>query len=307
MVPDSPFTRFVLVGKSRLSTAFRRVSPMPIRVFSWGREDPPDIRDGDVIVNTVAYTDVTNAQKRYPRNEQEKAIYVNAILAGRIALWASSFDVPFIHVSTDYVFPGFAGPARRDDTPKPLNFYGWSKLLGEHAVLELHPKAKVCRVGWLWGFEYPLKDPSRLAASLNSDRALYTYANRGNPTLVDCLPSAMLRVAMRDDGWRIHHAGPPEDPVSWAEFCERLFRSKGVDVTIGVKDRTPQTVRDPVTGGLVPPVRRPVRGGLVPNVSTCLYERQFSYVGIDPGFDPKSLKNPLLYLRRHPWICRYDA
>ena len=48
--------------------------------------------------------------------------------------------IPFIHISTDFVFDGNKrSPYREDDVPAPLNVYGASKLASETAVLKARP------------------------------------------------------------------------------------------------------------------------------------------------------------------------
>ena len=59
--------------------------------------------------------------------------------------------MPFIHISTDYVFDGRKpSPYHEDDLTAPLGVYGRSKLEGEQAVLGAHPDAMILRTSWLY-------------------------------------------------------------------------------------------------------------------------------------------------------------
>lgn len=54
-----------------------------------------------------------------------------------------------IYVSTDYVFPGDRGLYREEDVPRPINFYGLTKLVAEEAALALG--GSVVRISAVFG------------------------------------------------------------------------------------------------------------------------------------------------------------
>src|SRR5262249_42133977 len=82
------------------------------------------------LLKAAAYTAVDKAEA-----EPGLARAVNRDGAGALAAAAARLGVPFIHVSTDYVFDGRKeAPYREDDVPAPLGTYGRSKLEGEAAV-----------------------------------------------------------------------------------------------------------------------------------------------------------------------------
>jgi dTDP-4-dehydrorhamnose reductase len=98
------------------------------------------------IVNAAAYTAVDRAE-----SEPDLAFAVNRDGAGRLAAAAARRGVPFIHISTDYVFDGRKGaPYREDDAPAPLNAYGRSKQAGEGAVRTACPASVILRTSWLY-------------------------------------------------------------------------------------------------------------------------------------------------------------
>ncbi|MCG3173660.1 MAG: dTDP-4-dehydrorhamnose reductase [Myxococcota bacterium] len=94
-----------------------------------------------LVINAAAYTAVDLAEK-----EEEKARAINALAPELMAKECGNQNIPFIHVSTDYVFDGRAGrPYVESDTPHPLNAYGRTKLEGEQRVLSVRPQAMVVR------------------------------------------------------------------------------------------------------------------------------------------------------------------
>src|ERR1700694_2916999 len=71
------------------------------------------------ILNAAAYTAVDQAE-----SEVAKAFAINRDGAARLAAAAARHGLPFLHVSTDYVFDGCkALPYDEEDAPIPLEVY----------------------------------------------------------------------------------------------------------------------------------------------------------------------------------------
>lgn len=86
----------------------------------------------DLIVNTAAYTAVDKAE-----SEQEAAMLANYVGAKNLAIVCQQQAVPFVQLSTDYVFDGTKQHAyQEEDKTNPINVYGKSKCLGEEAIRE---------------------------------------------------------------------------------------------------------------------------------------------------------------------------
>jgi dTDP-4-dehydrorhamnose reductase len=104
--------------------------------------------------------------------------------------------VPFVHVSTDYVFDGTkAGPYLEADEPNPLGVYGASKLAGDCAIAEAAdvPYA-ILRASWVFshvGETFPRKilRRARQQASLRVVNDQW-----GCPTPADDLALAMVEM-----------------------------------------------------------------------------------------------------------------
>jgi len=80
----------------------------------------------DVIMHTAALTDVDRCEK-----EKELAFRINVDGTKAIAEAARELNSFLIYVSTDYVFDGSRGMYRENDETNPVNYYGYTKLLGE--------------------------------------------------------------------------------------------------------------------------------------------------------------------------------
>ena len=88
------------------------------------------------VINAAAYTQVDGAE-----TDAARAHMINAAAPEAMAEACAGLGVPFVSLSTDYVFDGSGMPLVRDRHAWPLNGYGRSKLAGEQAI---------AAVGWPW-------------------------------------------------------------------------------------------------------------------------------------------------------------
>jgi dTDP-4-dehydrorhamnose reductase len=177
-----------------------------------------------VIINAAAYTAVDRAE-----SEAAPAFSINRDGAAALAAVAARMNIPFIHLSTDYVFDGRKqDPYNERDIPAPLNVYGASKLAGEIAVLSAYPLATVIRSAWIYspyGSNF-VRTMQRLAETRPIVRVVDDQC--GNPTSAFDLAAAILQIAQRS---RIversaaagvyHLVGQGE--VTWHGFAAAIF------------------------------------------------------------------------------------
>ncbi len=84
-------------------------------------------------------------------DQAELAHDTNARGPANLALYARRLSLPFVYVSTEYIFDGRSGPYVETDAPNPISVYGQSKLAGEIAVLNAHPEALILRTTVVYG------------------------------------------------------------------------------------------------------------------------------------------------------------
>ncbi|MFC3093065.1 dTDP-4-dehydrorhamnose reductase [Alteromonas sediminis] len=103
--------------------------------------------DITAIINASAYTAVDKAEE-----EREQALALNCTAVGLLSDYAKGLGVPFIHISTDYVFSGKGNtPYLPDDAYQPVNAYGETKMLGERAALSCYPEGTcILRTSWVY-------------------------------------------------------------------------------------------------------------------------------------------------------------
>jgi dTDP-4-dehydrorhamnose reductase len=182
--------------------------------------------EADVVINAAAHTAVDRAE-----SEPELARTVNAAAPGAMARAAAARGLPFLHVSTDYVFDGTPGrPWREDDPTGPLGVYGASKLAGERAVAAAGGPHVILRTAWVFsahGSNF-VKTMLRLGAERDSLRVVDDQ--RGGPTPAADIAAALVAVARafaegRGVNGIFHYAGAPA--ASWADLAEAVFAARG--------------------------------------------------------------------------------
>jgi len=185
----------------------------------------------DLVINAAAYTAVDAAE-----SDEAAAFVVNADAPGAMAVACARIGVPFLHISTDYVFDGSGDQAWRvGDETGPVSAYGRSKLAGEAAVVAAGGPHAILRTSWVFSADGAnfVKTMLRLAASRDN---LNVVADQvGGPTAAADIADALLVMAEaflagRGASGIYHFAGAPD--VSWADFAREIFAQSGQAVAV---------------------------------------------------------------------------
>lgn len=188
-------------------------------------------RSPSAVINAAAYTGVDKAEE-----EERLATLVNGEAPAAMAEACAALDIPFVHISTDYVFDGSGRqPWQPNDPRQPSNAYGRSKLNGERGVEKAGGRFAVLRTSWIFSshgqnFLKTMIDLSDTRSELNvvDDQV-------GGPTPASGIAEACLKIA-RELQWNAgksglyHFSGTPD--VSWASFARTIFEAAGKDVSI---------------------------------------------------------------------------
>ncbi len=101
----------------------------------------------EVVINPASMTDVDPCEKA-----PHEAYLANAAFPAQLAVRSRQQGFHLIHVSTDYVFDGVAGPYGVDDVPNPKGVYAVTKHLGEQAVQALGGSWAIARTAVVYGW-----------------------------------------------------------------------------------------------------------------------------------------------------------
>ena len=206
--------------------------------------------DVDAVINAAAWTAVDKAE-----TEEAAATVVNGAAPAAIARAAAAKGVPFLHVSTDYVFDGTgATPFKTDDPTAPQNAYGRSKLAGEVGVRLAGGKHLILRTSWVvsaHGANF-VKTMLRLGSEREVLRVVADQI--GGPTPAAAIAEALISAAraLQDGakGGTHHFSGGPD--TSWADFAR----------TIMSEARLSCRIEDIPSAAYPTPARRPLNSRL---------------------------------------------
>ena len=183
-----------------------------------------------VVINAAAYTAVDKAE-----DDEALAHAINAEAPGMMARACTAQNIPFLHVSTDYVFEGSGeAPWRPTDPVAPQNAYGRTKLAGEKAVQAAGGNTSILRTSWVFSAHGNNFVKTMLRLSETRDHLTVVADQIGGPTPARAIAAALLTMAeamKRGQGGGIYHlAGQP--PTSWACFARETFDLAGCAVTV---------------------------------------------------------------------------
>ena len=183
------------------------------------------------VINAAAYTAVDRAEE-----EEALATVINGAAPTAMAGACADLDIPFIHLSTDYVFSGEGRrPWAPGDATAPKNAYGRSKLVGEDGVRAAGGRFAILRTSWVFsahGANF-VKTMLRLSESCN---ALSVVSDQiGGATSARAVAAACLTIAhhLAVDGTMsgtYHFSGAPE--VSWHDFAVEIFARAGRGIAV---------------------------------------------------------------------------
>lgn len=125
----------------------------------------------DIIIHTVAISEPDLCE-----SDREEAWKVNVEGTRNIASACSRNDSRLIYISTDYVFDGKKGDYTEDDEPRPVNYYGLTKLKGEKIIRSELTNHLIIRVPIFYGFNDEEDRPSsvtRIISKLRSGEEVY--------------------------------------------------------------------------------------------------------------------------------------
>ena len=229
----------VFGSTGQVATELRRLAPSATFL---GR-DKADLTDTEAcaaairvhapsaVINAAAWTAVDKAEE-----EETTATVVNGTAPGAMARACADLGIPFVHISTDYVFEGGGmAPWAPTDPTGPLGAYGRSKLAGEQAIQAAGGTWAILRTSWVFSAHGNNFVKTMLRLSETRDALNVVGDQIGGPTPARDIAMACLSIVdqLREDPAKtgLHHfSGAPD--VSWADFARAIFDMAGRTVAV---------------------------------------------------------------------------
>ena len=177
----------------------------------------------DLVINCGAYTAVDKAEE-----EEEKAWSVNRDGPAWLAASCAGEHIPFIHLSTDYVFNGRASKPYPETAPTaPLGIYGKSKAVGEEEVRARLARHLIIRTSWVYGIHGRNFVKTILRLGQEQEELRVVDDQWGCPTFAGDLAQALLAMAKKigagqTNCWGTYHCCGAT-AVTWYEFATLIL------------------------------------------------------------------------------------
>lgn len=172
----------------------------------------------DAVVNCAAYTAVDLAE-----SDIDNARLVNATATKNLAEATAKADIPFIHLSTDYVFDGTVStPRLESDQVNPIGVYGQTKLEGEQLALETNPKTIIIRTAWVYS-KYAKNFVKTMLWLFNEKEEIGVINDQiGSPTNAVDLADAIAQILSKDELTYGIYNYSNEGECSWFDFASKI-------------------------------------------------------------------------------------
>ncbi len=180
----------------------------------------------DFVINAAAYTAVDKAE-----DNSNEAFSINQTGAGFLSAACSKFNIPVVHLSTDYVFDGTKDTAYSEqDITAPLGVYGHSKLKGEKAVSTANPNHLILRTAWVYSPFGNNFVKVMLKLGQTRDQLSVVDDQLGSPTYAPHLARCILQLidhqhksGQADRFWGIYNIAG-SGAATWCGLAREIFK-----------------------------------------------------------------------------------
>jgi dTDP-4-dehydrorhamnose reductase len=230
------FSILIIGANGQLGTCFKTLAPRFTKFhFIFADRDELDICDWEAIeiffalnniacvVNCAAYTAVDKAE-----TEKELALAINATAVGYLATKTAELNIPFFHISTDYVFDGNSEVAYLPaDETIPVNYYGYTKLEGEKQAIKNNPQSIIIRTAWVYS-EFGNNFVKTMLRFMSERDSINVVADQfGVPTYALDLANAIMFVIDNANFKAGVYHYSNSGKISWYNFAEAIAKYSG--------------------------------------------------------------------------------
>ncbi len=159
----------------------------------------------DYIVDTVAFPSVDFCEENHSIADK---LHVDTTKI--ISKISNKINSKLLFLSTDAVFEGELNKKYLEtNTPKPVNYYGFTKLKAEEIVLSTSKNNTVLRTSVIYGASTQSRFTNWILSYLREKRPVDPFVDQFNsPTLVDDLSQAIVKILKNDISGLFHATGP---------------------------------------------------------------------------------------------------
>ncbi len=203
------------------------------------------------VVNCAAMTQVDDCETR-----REQCWAANVTGVQNLVQASESVGAQLIHVSTDFVFDGSHGPLSEEEAPRPVNYYGQTKLEGEKLVMKSSVPWAIVRTVLVYGVT---DDPSRsnivlwAKSNLELHKPLRVVNDQfRTPTLAEDLAAGIVLIIENGAQGIFHISG--KDMLTPYQIAMRVARHFHLDESL---------ITETDSGQFRQPAQRPLKTGFI--------------------------------------------
>lgn len=205
----------------------------------------------DVVIHTAAMTQVDQCE-----TDREECWVNNVKAVQYVKRACESAQAHLIHLSTDFVFDGSHGPLDEQEKPKPLSYYGESKLASELEVQDMRTPWTIIRTILVYGV---VPDMSRsnivlwVKNSLEAGKTIRVVNDQWRtPTLAEDLAAGCWLAALKKATGIFHISG--DELMTPYQIATRTAEFFGLDRKLIVETNSTAFTQ---------PARRPAKTGFI--------------------------------------------
>ncbi len=209
------------------------------------------------VINTAAMTNVDQCEK-----EKDQCTKMNVEAVQYLIDACKKHNTHLVHISTDFVFDGTAGPYKETDMPNPLSFYASSKLQSEKIIQQSNIGWAIIRTIIIYGVVDDRQRSNVVVWTINSLRDkknINVISDQfRSPTLAEDLADACVSAALKKATGIYHVSG--SEVMSILESVNKIADFFNLDKQyihpITSESLNQPAKRPPVTGFIIDKARK---------------------------------------------------
>jgi dTDP-4-dehydrorhamnose reductase len=150
----------------------------------------------DVVIHTAAMTNVDQCE-----TDKEGCWSQNVTAVEHLVEACQATGAFLVHVSTDFIFDGTAGPYGEDAEANPISFYGWSKYAAEKVVTHSGIGWAIARTVLVYGIAHDMSRSNIILwvkNSLEAGKSIRVVTDQWRtPTLAEDLATGCALIATK--------------------------------------------------------------------------------------------------------------
>lgn len=225
----------------------------------------------DVVIHSAAISQID-----YCEESKDVAWAVNVDGTRNIAEASAKINAKIIYLSSDFVFDGVKGMYHEEDKPKPVSFYGNTKLESEKIIQNYTGKWAIVRTVLVYGMNYKINRSNILTwvvDSLKGGKSIQVVNDQfRTPTLDKDLAEGICKIVEKNANGIFHISG--SEYLSVYEFALIVAEVFHLD----------SSAISPISSLSLSQVgKRPAKTGF--DISKAIRELEYSPSGIKEGLE----------------------